>query len=834
MTTTPYSYRSYTGDGSTDTFAVPFPYLKRAHVSVKVADALQTDGTDYDWTSDTQIKFKADKVPASAAAIVVERDTPESDQIVQWADGSYIVAEDLNESDLQWLYNIQELEDQVSDLDGTVEGEAVKSISGVEPIQVDTTDNQTPVISIDETDSDDNPNQLTSDTRVMSEKAVDDAFKQHIGTSPTTGNKLGQIRIDDTGATPQAFYWNGTSWVQLTLQGPEGPQGPAGPAPGLQDPAATATSVSLNEDGTLGTPTANVQQDPGTGDLQFLFGLPVGQKGDKGDTGADSEVPGPPPGLQDPAATVTSVPNKADGSVGDPAASVTQDGSGDLQFAFGIPVGAKGDKGDPGDGIDYKGSIDATTAAEPSNSEGGDLYVNVADGNSSWTGLGAVIDGSRLIYNAHTNQWDSFDPSYSTDLGYTTATNQGTVTNSNGTDAVLPLVDTTNAGLMAPGDKTKLDGIADGAQVNPDLSTYLQREDNVSLLENDAGYITADDIPASASTLQEVLDNGNTSTTDLFIGESGATVRLANTGSVVATANGGASFTGLGTVSQAWNTTAAYTAYRALNFGVETFRVDTMGDIYLRRNLLIGNTGSGDDAVEGLLQVSGDVRLRKNQAQGTPFIACNQLQSGTGDLITEPVFQVDRDGGVTASFGTDTVQRGNVMPRDDWSSIPSRTSSGGGGGGGGGTPTVTVTSSSFTAGGAIATRFYYDQDACPGANDSPQLAWDVTNLPAGATITSFALIVTDPDGGDWIHWLVEDIVAGQTSIEENNQWQLGAVVRDTSYAPGLVRVNGWGGPCPPPGETHTYNIVVTANYTDADGDAQQIQSAALTFTASAS
>ena len=590
MTTTPYSYRSYTGDGSTDTFAVPFPYLKRAHVSVKVADALQTDGTDYDWTSDTQIKFKADKVPASAAAIVVERDTPESDQIVQWADGSYIVAEDLNESDLQWLYNIQELEDQVEGIDGTVTGEAVKEVSGTAPIQVDNTDNQKPVISIDETDSTDDFNQLTSDTKVMSEKAIDEAFKQYIGTTPTTGKKVGQIRIDNTGTTPQLFYWSGTAWVQLASTGPEGPQGPAGPAPGLQDPAASAANVALNADGTLGTATAQVQQDPTTKDLKFLFGIPVGQKGDKGDKGADSTVPGPPPGLQSPAATAIPVPNKPDGSVGDPAASVTANGNGDLKFAFEIPVGQKGDRGAPGEGVDYKGAIDATTAAEPSTKSNGDFYINTAAGSSSWTGLSTVGVNDRLIWNGSTSQWDRYTPPPVTgvDLNYIASTTGGTIDNSAGTNASVPVVGAM-AGLMIPADKTKLDGIADGAEKNPDLSNYLQKNDNVSELQNDAGYLTSSDLPAQTTpTLQQVLDEGNTSTTDLWVGESGQTVKLLKSGKVEASAT---------------------------------------------------------------LEAPSVV------ADGGGF-------SGTALQLS---------GGATVGFGTSSAQVGNVMPRDDWSSIPART-----------------------------------------------------------------------------------------------------------------------------------------------------------------
>lgn len=527
----PLSYADYTGDGSTSTFAVPFDYLQKAHVSVTVNSALQVDGTAYDWSGDKQIQFKGGYIPASGAAIRILRDTPENDQIVQWADGSYIVAEDLNESDLQWLYNIQELQDEIGLLDGTVNGEALKEIQGAAPIMVDASvDNQRPVVSIDETKEADNLDALTSDTKVLSGKAIDAGFKQIVG-APPAGRKVGQINIDTSKAPPALFYWTGSSWVQM--QGGAGPQGPPGPAPGLQSPPASATNVALNADGSLGTATASVQQDPATKDLKFLFGIPVGQKGDKGDA---STVPGPPPGLQSPAASATTVANKVDGTLGDATASVTQDGSGDLLFTFGVPAGVKGDQGPQGpqgSGVTYLGAIDTTTATEPSSPSNGDFYINTVTGTSSWTGLGAIVDGARVIWNDATSQWDMFTPSYATDLDYVADPLKGTITNTSGKNADLPLVDSTNAGLMSPGYYDKLTNIPADADKTPDLSVYLKRGkvDNVSELTNDAGYITSSDVPTPATpTLQQVLDTGNTSTTDLWIGDNGQTAKLLNTG----------------------------------------------------------------------------------------------------------------------------------------------------------------------------------------------------------------------------------------------------------------------------------------------------------------
>lgn len=116
---TTYSSTTHKADGSKAAFSVGFDYLKQAHVSVTVDAVTKTDGTDYDWSGDKEITFRAGKIPASGTTVVIKRDTPESDQIVQWKDGSYIIAEDLNESDLQWLYNIQELTDNFNSLETT-------------------------------------------------------------------------------------------------------------------------------------------------------------------------------------------------------------------------------------------------------------------------------------------------------------------------------------------------------------------------------------------------------------------------------------------------------------------------------------------------------------------------------------------------------------------------------------------------------------------------------------------------------------------------------------------------------------------------------------------
>ena len=118
MTATPYSYRQYAGNGSTTSFAVPFPYLLKSHVHVYLGFNL-LDGTfttelaettGFTWTSGTAIQTVA--APAAGQTLTVIRQTPNSQQVVQYQDGSTLIADDLNTSDLQNLYVVQEQQDR--------------------------------------------------------------------------------------------------------------------------------------------------------------------------------------------------------------------------------------------------------------------------------------------------------------------------------------------------------------------------------------------------------------------------------------------------------------------------------------------------------------------------------------------------------------------------------------------------------------------------------------------------------------------------------------------------------------------------------------------------
>ncbi|BAI91691.1 hypothetical protein [Limnospira platensis] len=87
-------------------------------------------------------------------------------------------------------------------------------------------------------------------------------------------------------------------------------------------------------------------------------------------------------------------------------------------------------------------------------------------------GDGVWVTPPNTTYSAGTGltlvgtEFRNTAPNVSTNLSISTTTNTLTVNSSDGTNAVLPAATTTVAGVMSNADKTKLDGIAAGAQVN--------------------------------------------------------------------------------------------------------------------------------------------------------------------------------------------------------------------------------------------------------------------------------------------------------------------------------------------------------------------------------
>jgi hypothetical protein len=85
-----------------------------------------------------------------------------------------------------------------------------------------------------------------------------------------------------------------------------------------------------------------------------------------------------------------------------------------------------------------------------------------------------------------------------TNLTYTTAATTGTVNSSTGTNATIPAATTSLAGLMTDADKTKLDGIAAGAQVN--VATNLGNTVNATSVTVTSSTGNNTTLPAATTT----------------------------------------------------------------------------------------------------------------------------------------------------------------------------------------------------------------------------------------------------------------------------------------------------------------------------------------------
>ena len=114
---------------------------------------------------------------------------------------------------------------------------------------------------------------------------------------------------------------------------------------------------------------------------------------------------------------------------------------------------------------------------------------------------------------------------------------------------------------------------------------------------------------------------------------------------------------------------------------------------------------------------------------------------------------------------------------------------------------LTLTSDSLKD-GAVPKEF-----TCDGEDKSPALTWSTP--PAAAK--SLALIATDPDapGGTFTHWILFNLPANTNGLPVGvpNQGQLAHGGRQGRNDFSKV---GYGGPCPPAGQTHRYIFTLYA------------------------
>ena len=105
----PYSYVTYTGNGATTNYSIPFTYIQKTDVEVYVDNVLKTVTTDYTWPNTTSITFNSP--PANGKEIKIKRNTTKASKLVDFTDGSILSSSNLDLSADQMLYVVQELYD---------------------------------------------------------------------------------------------------------------------------------------------------------------------------------------------------------------------------------------------------------------------------------------------------------------------------------------------------------------------------------------------------------------------------------------------------------------------------------------------------------------------------------------------------------------------------------------------------------------------------------------------------------------------------------------------------------------------------------------------------
>lgn len=120
---------TYSGDGSTDTFALAWPntplssqdvpYLDQSHINVVVgvaAASTQFLGTDYNISDDgLSVVFEAGSIPPGGEVdnVIITRQTATTDVYVSFTDGAPITGDQFRDAFLQGIYYAQEVKDQI-------------------------------------------------------------------------------------------------------------------------------------------------------------------------------------------------------------------------------------------------------------------------------------------------------------------------------------------------------------------------------------------------------------------------------------------------------------------------------------------------------------------------------------------------------------------------------------------------------------------------------------------------------------------------------------------------------------------------------------------------
>ena len=126
-----FSYVNYTGDGTTTQFSITFTYQNTSEISVTV-DGVAQAGLTFPSSSTVQLT----SAPASSTIVQVRRTTSLTARAVDFASGSVLTEEDLDNSAIQTFHAAQEATDRVADaiyqdtdLNWTAQNKRIKNVA---------------------------------------------------------------------------------------------------------------------------------------------------------------------------------------------------------------------------------------------------------------------------------------------------------------------------------------------------------------------------------------------------------------------------------------------------------------------------------------------------------------------------------------------------------------------------------------------------------------------------------------------------------------------------------------------------------------------------------
>ena len=111
----------------------------------------------------------------------------------------------------------------------------------------------------------------------------------------------------------------------------------------------------------------------------------------------------------------------------------------------------------------------------------------------------------------------------------------------------------------------------------------------------------------------------------------------------------------------------------------------------------------------------------------------------------------------------------------------------------------------------IPTTFKFFGGSCNGSNRTPWFKWYLLGGLNSSDVSSYEIYCEDLDNPGYVHWDVTNIDITQTEVSSSIPWIGTPMINPTTGDPGASNNRGWEGPCPPPSNTHTYQVTLTAN-----------------------